>query len=253
LPSQILRWSVPDLSLISTNELPDSSEPLVLPRLESKGRWLVAGLPPNLTGFWDLEKNICVGRFPTAYTGVGQVRVGHLRASAFSRSGRYLATSFHDWTVIHVTDFLDEEKPVRSMTARHRGHVTSLAFSADERTLISGDSDKFIKIWDVKTMEERATLLGHRLAVTAVDISPDGRTAVSCSEDSSVRLWNVETQREVARFEGHGVMVEAAFAPDGNTLFLTTRGTGDKAPVTMVWRAPTLAESDVKSEARSGL
>jgi WD40 repeat protein len=115
-----------------------------------------------------------------------------------------------------------------------------LAFSADERTLISSDSDKFIKIWDVETRQERGTLLGHRLAVIDVDLSPDGRTAVSSSDDGSVRLWNIETRREVARFESEDVMEQVTFAPDGNALLLTSRGSVDKPSTTSVWRAAAL-------------
>jgi WD40 repeat protein len=238
LPAQILRWSIPELRLLSTTEIPSTSVPLTIPELSPSGRWLIAGIAPNQIGFWDLEKNICAGHFPQVDG------VGHLRAMAISRSGRYFAASYHDWPVVYITDFLDEDNPLRGVTARHRGQVRSLVFSADERTLISGDSDKFIKIWDVATKEERATLLGHRLALIDLDISPDGRTVVSSSEDGTVRLWNVATRREVARFKGDGVMEHVTFAPDGNALLLTSRVPAGQIPTTTVWRAPPLTETD---------
>jgi WD40 repeat protein len=232
--------------LLSTTEIPDSSEPLLEPELSPSGRWLIAGLAPNQIGFWDLEKNICTGHFPAPFSGIR-----HLRAIAISPTGRYLATSYHDWPVIHITDFLDENNPVRGMTARHRGQVRSLVFSADERTLVSGDSDKFIKIWDVETKEERAALLGHRLAINHVDLSPDGRTVVSSSDDGTVRLWNVATRREVARFEGLGLIDHVTFAPDENALLLTSRATGGEAPTTTILRAPALTEIDSSSSVKT--
>jgi WD40 repeat protein len=228
------------MRLLSTVDLPESADTLSLPELDPRGRWLMAGLAPDQIAFWDLEKNILAGRFPIDMHGVGR-----LRAIAVSRTGRYLATSYHDWPVIHITDY-STEKRVRGTTARHRGQVTRLVFSADERTLVSSDSDKYIKLWDVETKLERATLLGHRLWILDVDISPDGRTVVSSSEDGSVRLWNVATRREVARFEGLGIIERVTFAPDGNALLLTSRALPNQPATTVVWRAPTLSDIDGK-------
>jgi WD40 repeat protein len=246
-PAQISRWAVPEMRLLSTVELPESSDPLSLAELAPQGRWLIAGLEPDQIAFWDIEANVLSARLPINIHGVGR-----LRAIAISPSGRYLATSYHDWPVIHVTDF-STEKRVRVTTARHRGQVTRLVFSADERTLVSSDSDKYIKIWDVETKLERATLLGHRLQIIDVDISPDGRTIVSSSEDGSVRLWNVATRREVARYEKLGIVDQVTFAPDGNALLLTSRASSDQPATTLVWRAPTLAEIDGKIAAEPAL
>ena len=43
----------------------------------------------------------------------------------------------------------------------HMGVVSSVAFSPDGKTLASGSSDKTIKLWDVATGKEQATLQGH--------------------------------------------------------------------------------------------
>jgi eukaryotic-like serine/threonine-protein kinase len=243
MPAQILRWSVPEFRLLSTMELADSSETLVVPVLSPNGRWLVAGTSPGRVGWWDLEKNVLVGRLGAPIPGVG-----NLRAVAISPDGRYVVGSFQDWPILIFWDF-STAKPTRVDTIRHRGQVMRLVFSADGRTLVSSDSDKFIKIWDVETKLERATLLGHRFGVIDVDISPDGRTIASTSDDGTVRLWNTETRREVARFEMQGVMDRVTFAPDGNALLLTSRASAGRLSTTAVWRVPTLGDVDDKSTA----
>jgi WD40 repeat protein len=40
----------------------------------------------------------------------------------------------------------------------HTNEVLSLAITADGKTLISGGNDKTIKLWDLTTRKERATL-----------------------------------------------------------------------------------------------
>lgn len=238
MTAQLLHWSLPDLNLVGTTDVPEVREPLVLPVLSANGRWFAAGIGPSLIGFWDLQNGKLAARFGGSTPGVGR-----LRSLLQSPDARYLAGTFHDWPVILIWDFA-KGTPTRAVTARHRGQIAQMVFSADGRLIVSCDTDKYIKIWDVATAQEQATLLGHRQGVTSVDISPDGRTVVSSSSDRTVRLWNVATHREIARFEGLDLVDQVSFGPDGNVLFLTTHPTAERPSTTLVWRAPLLAETD---------
>jgi WD40 repeat protein len=77
----------------------------------------------------------------------------------------------------------------------HADPINCLVFCADGQTLVSGGQDHAVKLWDVKTGEEIATLGQHEAAVFAVDIAPDGRQVASGSFDKTVRLWNIEGLR----------------------------------------------------------
>jgi WD40 repeat protein len=48
-----------------------------------------------------------------------------------------------------------------------------------------------VRLWDIKTGKERATLRGHRDLVSDVAFSPDGRHLVTGSYDRTVRVWNL--------------------------------------------------------------
>jgi WD40 repeat protein len=98
----------------------------------------------------------------------------------------------------------------------HEEAITSLAFSADGRRMVSGSYDETVIAWDVPAGRLVHTLRGHTNLVTTVAITPDGRRAVSGSLDGTVRLWNVENGAAVAVWEGHPDPVEAvAITPDG--------------------------------------
>ena len=101
----------------------------------------------------------------------------------------------------------------------HDSPVVSLAYSPDGQTLASGSMDKTIKLWDLKTGKESATLKGHKDTVHSVAYSPDGKTLASGSTDRTIKLWDVKTGKELATLEGHAHSVNSvAYSPDGKTL-----------------------------------
>ncbi len=69
--------------------------------------------------------------------------------------------------------------------------VWSVAFSPDGQMLASGSDDKTIKLWDLQTGLEIATLSGHDSYVQSLAFSPDGKTLVSGGYDTKVKVWRV--------------------------------------------------------------
>jgi WD40 repeat protein len=89
--------------------------------------------------------------------------------------------------------------------------VNSLAFAPDGKTLASGglvtsaDSGQvksLVKLWNVPTSKERATLTGDvsqgRNDIRSLTFTPDGKTLIAGNEQE-VRLWDVGTGKELAR------------------------------------------------------
>jgi WD40 repeat protein len=80
---------------------------------------------------------------------------------------------------------------------RHTGAGLTLAFSPDGKTLASGSYDTTIKLWDVASGKNIATLTGHSDWVCSVAFSPDGKTLASGSDDKTGKLWNLASGKSV--------------------------------------------------------
>jgi WD40 repeat protein len=72
--------------------------------------------------------------------------------------------------------------------------VYSLAFSPDGKALASGSADRAVKLWDVASGKETATLKGrHEKAVCFVRFTEDGKALIAASYDGVVERWDVAT------------------------------------------------------------
>jgi uncharacterized delta-60 repeat protein len=100
-----------------------------------------------------------------------------------------------------------------------KANVTTIAFSLDGSLLAEGNNRNKIKLWDVNSKENIATLKGHSGSINSVAFSPDGSLLASGSRDGKIKLWDVGRKKKVATFKGHsGSVNSVAFSPNGSLL-----------------------------------
>lgn len=71
----------------------------------------------------------------------------------------------------------------------HRSHIGTLAISSRGK-LVSGSSDKDIRLWDVASGASKV-LMGHTSGADALVLTPDETEVVSVSRDATWRRWNL--------------------------------------------------------------
>jgi dipeptidyl aminopeptidase/acylaminoacyl peptidase len=74
----------------------------------------------------------------------------------------------------------------------HTGKVTSLAFTPDGSTLVTGSWDRTVRLWDIVTGSEKAALDWERGKVQYVAVAPDGMTAAAAC-DKGLVIWDLDS------------------------------------------------------------
>src|SRR5262249_61024085 len=81
--------------------------------------------------------------------------------------------------------------------------VSSLAFSPNGKLLAAAHPDDLaVRLWDVASGKEKATLQGHTDRVWSVAFRSGGQLLASGSYDRTVKLWDVTTGKKRATLKG---------------------------------------------------
>jgi len=123
----------------------------------------------------------------------------------------------------------EREAPIASIG--HDSSVNSVVFSPNGRLILSGSSDKTVKLWDIRSRRLLRTLEGHTDSVTCIAFSPgDARIAASGGSDATIRIWDIVDGRELKVIHGHkNYVASIAFSPNGR-MIVSGGGAGPHAP-----------------------
>jgi WD40 repeat protein len=120
--------------------------------------------------------------------------------------------------------------PLLWTLAEHFQQVNAVKTLPDNLRVVSANSLRSLKVWDLTTGMELLQLEGHEGAVNDVAVTPDGRFAVSASDDSTVRIWELERGREVRSLRSGSPVQSVAVTADSRLVI-----SGDRVGAVKVW------------------
>ena len=165
---------------------------------------------------------------------------------AFSPDSNYIVSgssdcTIHMWNVATDINFLERHLLEAMKSAifysleGHSDGVFAVVYSPDGKYIVSGSSDKTIRVWDAGTSVNQSGSWKRGSFVNSLAFSPDGDKLVSGSSDNIVRVWNMATGDNLHTLKGHSDGVTSVAISPNNTRIAS----GSKDCALCVWNATT--------------
>ena len=99
---------------------------------------------------------------------------------------------------LHILDMNFEQKSVSDF---HFGEFSAMKLSPDNKLIASGDSQKYIKVWDAVTKAVVNDRCGfHSAKIFELNWSENSQFLISASLDESVMLWKMENKSRLKNY-----------------------------------------------------
>ena len=159
-------------------------------------------------------------------------RATSTHTSVFSPKGRFLASGHRDGARLWDNTIKQKQQAAyaigdyqhRLEIHGHKDYVYRLAFSPDEKTLLTGSKDGTIQAWDTATGRHRFTCTGYLEGFRGLAFSPDGDTLITLHQPVNPpgivqqQRWDLNTGDQLSTRLLGIKLVSMILAPDGKTL-----------------------------------
>jgi WD40 repeat protein len=150
-------------------------------------------------------------------------------------------------TRLHVWDV--PSRSLRHTIGTHAKPIQDVAFSSDNKTFASADTDERIRIWDAQTGKRVRSIKHKQQGVYSLAFSPSGRTIASGGKDGTIRLFKVSNGRRRDTIWAHtDAVTDLEFGPDGDWIASCSR---DNTVALWTFSEPT-AEEDATADEDKG-
>ena len=108
----------------------------------------------------------------------------------------------------------------------HHDRINCIAFSPNNKSIVTASDDCTIKIWDVQTGHELKTLNGHQKEVKHAFYNNNGEYIISTSCDGTVKIWDVLSGKEIHTFGSIPSSYDpgyAVFSPNNQEVLFANR------------------------------
>jgi WD40 repeat protein len=155
----------------------------------SDNRTIISGSQHSIK-FWDVESGQCISTLFKSNDWLSSIIVSSDEKTIACANIGNANNVIRIW---QVNDLSKRHQIPNTILTGHDDNIWAIAFNPDGSKIVSGSSDRTVKIWDSQTGQCLKTLYGHNRPVLSVTFSPNGKTIASCGGHSIIKLWNIET------------------------------------------------------------
>lgn len=198
------------------------------------GKNLISASSDTTVKVWNAPKGFCMSTLRT--------HKDYVRTLAYAKDKEQVASAGLDraiflWDVNTLTALTASNNTVTtSSLVGNKESIYSLAMNPPGTILVSGSTEKVLRVWDPRNCSRLMKLKGHADNVKALVVSKDGTQCVSGSSDGTIKLWSLSQQRCVSTIRVHSEAVWAILATENFTHIIS--GGRDKLVIITELRNP---------------
>ncbi|XP_022083499.1 WD repeat-containing protein 48-like [Acanthaster planci] len=166
-----------------------------------EGKTLISASSDTTVKVWNAHKGFCMSTLRT--------HKDYVKALAYAKDREHVASAGLDkqiflWDVRTLTALTATNNTVTTSSLNgQKDSIYSLAMNQSGSVVISGSTEKVLRVWDPRTCAKVMKLKGHTDNVKALLVNRDASQCLSGSSDGTVRLWSLGQQRCIATYRMH--------------------------------------------------
>jgi len=165
------------------------------------GKNIISASSDTTVKVWNAHKGFCMSTLRT--------HKDYVKSLAYAREREQVASAGLDkaiflWDVNTLTALTASNNTVTTSSLNgNKDSIYSLAMNPAGTVIVSGSTEKVLRVWDPRTCAKLMKLKGHTDNVKALVLNRDGTQCISGSSDGTIRLWSLGQQRCIATFNCH--------------------------------------------------
>ncbi|ESO12909.1 hypothetical protein HELRODRAFT_184854 [Helobdella robusta] len=165
------------------------------------GKTLISASSDTTVKVWNAHKGFCMSTLRT--------HKDYVKALAYAKDKEHVASAGLDkaiylWDVNTLTALTASNNTVTtSNLPGSKDSIYSIAMNNSGSIVVSGSTDRLIRVWDPRSCQRLMKLRGHTDNIKALVLNKDGSQCLSGSSDGTIKLWSLGQQRCVATYKIH--------------------------------------------------
>ncbi len=125
--------------------------------------------------------------------------------------------------VINIHE-VDNKKNIK--IEAHDDEILALILSNDEKYIVTGSSDKTVKIWDFNNIKQIKSFKNAKSAIRSVAISNDNKYVAAGDTKGYIYIWDVNNNKLIKSFKAHNDIITSIIFSNNSDKVISSSGDG---------------------------